>query len=247
MSALSIPLPLLLLSLIFSIGLCIPVVRTHQDSFWLWIILMFQPLGGIVYIAAIIVWPMFSGRTARKLSKASREALDPHRTYREAKDAVELSPSVHNRMKLAAAATELGRHAEAEAIYREAAQGVHAEDPALQLGRAKALLELRRPAEALELLDAIERAGETTGPAILAFGRAYQALGRNEEAERAYRQAMDRTAGMESIARNAAFLRATGRTAEAREMIEEVNRRAASATGPFRKEAQAWQELASRG
>ena len=247
MSALSIPLPLLLLSLVFSIGLCVHAVRTHQDSFWLWIILMFQPLGGLVYLAAIVIPPLFRGRAVRELSKVSREVLDPHRDYREAKAAVEESPSAHNRMKLGAAAAALGRFDEAEQIYREAAQGVHAEDPALQLGRAKALIELGRHAEALDLLEAIERAGETTGPAVLASARAYQGLQRPDEADRAYRAAMVKMVGLEPIARYAAFLRAVGRTGEAKEMIEEIDRRAAKTSGAFRKEAQAWQDLAARG
>ena len=58
----SIPLPLLALSLVFSIGLCVHAVRTHQDSFWLWIILMFQPLGGLVYLVAIIAPGRGTGR-----------------------------------------------------------------------------------------------------------------------------------------------------------------------------------------
>ena len=247
MSSIHLPLPLLALSLIFSIGLCVHAVRTHQDSFWLWIILMFQPIGGLAYLAAIVVWPMFSGRAVRKLGKGAREVLDPHRDYREARQAVEDSPSAHNRMKLGAAAAALGRFDEAEQIYREAAQGVHAEDPALQLGRAKALIEIGRHAEALDLLEAIDREGETTGPSILASARAYQGLQRPDDADRAYRTAMVKMVGLEPIARYAAFLRAVGRTGEAKEMVEEIDRRAAKTAGAFRKEAQAWQDLATRG
>ena len=141
----------------------------------------------------------------------------------------------------------LGRFDEAEQIYREAAQGVHAEDPALQLGRAKALIELGRHAEALDLLEAIDREGETTGPSILASARAYQGLQRPDDADRAYRTAMVKMVGLEPIARYAAFLRAVGRTGEAKEMVEEIDRRAAKTAGAFRKEAQAWQDLATRG
>jgi hypothetical protein len=246
-SLFSIPLPLLILSLGFSIGLCFHVVKTGQDSMWLWIILMFQGIGGLAYLAIIVIPGLVRGRAARKLGQGAREALDPHRSYREAKAAVDESPTAHNRMKLAAAATELGRHDEAEAVYREAAQGVHAEDPALQLGRAKCLIELGRHAEALTLLEAIEREGESTAPATLAFARAYQGLGRPEDADRAYRTAMVKIPGLEPIARYAAFLRTVGRTAEAKTLITEIDGRVARTSGPFRKEAQGWQDLATRG
>ena len=243
----SIPIPALLISLALSVGLCVHAVKTHQDSFWLWIILMFQPLGGLVYFVAIVIPGLFRAPAARKLGKGAREVLDPHRDYREAKIAVEDSPTVHNRMRLAAAAGELGRWDEAEALYAEAAHGVHAEDPALQLGRAKALLELGRAREALDLLEAIERAGESTAPSTLAFARAYAALQRPAEADRAYRESMERLPGLEAIARYAAFLRRVGREREARELIAEIDRRTRSTQGPFRREAQAWLDLAERG
>ncbi len=124
---------------------------------------------------------------------------------------------------------------------------MHAEDPALQLGRAKALIELARHAEALELLEAIEQAGETTGPSVLAMARAYQGLQRPDDADRAYRTAMVKMVGLEPIARYAAFLRTVGRTGEAKEMIEEIDRRAAKNSGAFRKEAQGRQDVATRG
>jgi hypothetical protein len=240
-----LPLPLLLLSVGFAVGLCFHAVRTGQDTFWLWIILMFQPIGGLAYLAIIVIPPLFRGRAAHSVAKGAREALDPHRNYREARAAVEDSPTVHNRMRLAAAASELGRHDEAEAIYREAAQGVHAEDPALQLGRAKALIELGRPAEALALLEAID--GEVGAAASLALARAYQGLQRVDDADRAYRTAVEKTAGLEAIARHAAFLRQVGRTGEAAELTAEIDRRAQRAIGPFRKEARAWRDFAARG
>jgi hypothetical protein len=244
---LGLPLPLLLVAIGFTIAMAAHVVKTGQDTFWLWIVIMSPPLGGLAYLAIVVVPGLVRGQGARKVAQGAREALDPHRDYREARQAVEDSPTVHNRMRLAAAAGELGRHDEAEAIYREAAQGVHAEDPALRLGRAKALIELGRPGEALALLEAIERDGETTAPATLALARAYEGLGRVDDADRTYRLAVQKIAGLEAIARHAAFLRAIGRRGEADELVSEIDRRAAKAIGPFRKEARAWRELAARG
>jgi hypothetical protein len=248
-SLFSIPLPLLILSLGFSIGLCVHVVRTGQDSFWLWIILMFQGIGGLAYLAIIVIPGLFGGQAARALRKNARAALDPHRAYREARAAADDSPTVYNRMKLAAAAAALGRHDEAEALYRDAAQGIHAEDPALLLGRAQALVELGRYEEALQVLQVLGEVAEggRTAQAALAMGRALQGLGRMREADTAYQWAAGRLPGLEGLARYAAFLRATGRDAEADEALAEIDRRAAKATAKFRKEAQGWRDLAARG
>jgi hypothetical protein len=240
-------IPIFGLSLLFSILICVHVVRTNQNMYWLLIILMFQPLGGLVYIAAIILPDMLGGRTARRVGSAARQTLDPGRTYRAAKADYDNSPTVAHAMHLAAAAMTLGHHAEAEALYRESAQGVHADDPALLLGRANALIELGRFAEALPVL---EKLGENldhgrTPHAALAMGRVYEGLGRNAEADTAYDWAAGRLPGLEAYGRYAAFLAHTGRRAEAQEALVEIDRRIKSADPYFRREARVWRDLAA--
>ncbi|WP_347567012.1 tetratricopeptide repeat protein [Caulobacter sp. CCUG 60055] len=243
----SLPLPLLGLSLLFSILLCVHVVRSGREMYWLFIILMFQPLGGLVYLVAIVMPEMMRGPAARKMGEAARDTLDPQREYREARQACDDSPTVHNRMKLAAAAADLGRHDEAEALYREAAQGVHADDPALLTGRARALVELNRPAEALALLEQLDGSGDAarTPQATLTRARAYQALGRVGEADRAYQDAVVRFHGLEALARQAAFLAEAGRKGEAQAVLADIDGRIAKANPHFRKEGRAWRDFAA--
>jgi hypothetical protein len=64
---------LLGLSLIFSIALCVHVVRTGQQMYWLMIILLFQPLGGLVYLMAIVA-PEFLGGAKAQKARQSRAA-----------------------------------------------------------------------------------------------------------------------------------------------------------------------------
>jgi hypothetical protein len=241
-------LPAFGLSLIFSILLCVHVVRSGREMFWLWIILLFQPIGGIVYVAAVLLPEMLKGPTARKLGQATRETLDPARTYRDAQAAYALAATVQNQMRLAAAAAELGRHDEAEALYREALSGVHAEDPALLLGRARALIELDRPAEALDMLVQLEAQGAEgqTPQAVLSRARALDALGRAEEADKAYAWAAPRLPGMEGSARHAAFLARNGRDQEAREALADIDKRLANASPHYRKEGRAWRDYAAQ-
>ncbi|MFY8209456.1 MAG: hypothetical protein ACOVOE_09015, partial [Caulobacter sp.] len=235
----SLPLPLLGLSLLFSIALCVHVVRTHREMYWLWIILLFQPVGGVVYLAAVILPELLGGRAAQKVGAAARQALDPQREYREAAKAVDDAPTVANRVRLALAATELGKHAEAERLYADSLTGLYADDPQLLLGRANALIELDRPAEALPLL---EKLGETptagrTPHTMLALGRVYQALGRDEQAETALRWAADHYPGFEGVARYTAFLARQGRQDEARAQLAEIDKRLTKTHAHFRKEA----------
>ena len=180
--------PAIGLSLIFSIALCVHVVRTGQAMYWLFIILAFQPLGGIVYLLAIVAPAFMGGAKAQQMKVAARQALDPNREYREASRAADDAPTVANMSRLAEAATGLGKHDEAERLYAQALQGHYADDPALMLARANSLIELNRAAEAMPLLEALGEQGVKgrTPQTALALGRAQAALGRNEEIGRAH-------------------------------------------------------------
>ncbi|HEY0649044.1 tetratricopeptide repeat protein [Phenylobacterium sp.] len=242
-------LPLIGLSLILSIALAVHVVRTGRELFWLWIILIFQPIGGLVYFLAILLPELSRGSTARRLEQSARAALDPMREYREAKQACEDTPTVRNQSRLAQAAAALGRHDEAERLYAEAAQGIHAEDPALLLGRANALLELGRPQEAVAVIELIP-GGETVDPlapgAVLALARAHESLGHAAEADAAYAEAIQRMAGFEAFGRYAAFMARNGRNDEARAAIADMDKRLTKLAAQFRKEGRHWRDHAAK-
>ena len=191
---------------------------------------------------------IFGGTTARRVSAAARETLDPHREYREAKAACDDTPTVRNQSRLATAAMHMGRYDEAEALFRQAAHGVHADDPVLLLGLANALLELDRPADALEVLERLgqDQAHGRTPAAAMALGRAYEALGRTAEADTALQWAAERLPGFEALARYAAFMARSGRQGEAREVVAELDKRMTKLRGPFRKEAQVWRDHAAQ-
>jgi hypothetical protein len=240
-------LPLIGLGLLFSIALCVHVVRTGQNMMWLYLILFLSPIGGVVYLIAVVIPSLTGGPTARKARDAARETLDPTRAYRTAKQAVADSPPVYNRMRMAAAAGELGRWDEAEALYRLAAQGVHAEDPALAYGLAHSLVELGRYAEAAPLLEQLEAANPRTAQTALQLARAYEGLGRPGDAEAPFHYAAARLPGLEGIARQAAFLARTGRRPEAQEALVEIDKRIERLNPRFRKEARQWRDLAADG
>jgi len=232
--------------LILAIACCVHVVRTNQSMYWLLIILAIPWLGSLVYALVIILPSLGQGPTARRLGQSARETLDPTREYRQAQQACEQSGTVHNRMRLAKAAAALGRHDEAEHLYGLAATGIHAEDPALLLGRAQALVELNRPDEALVLLQKLGEDGGRTPPSELALGRALEGLGRVSEADEAYEWAAGRMPGLEAVGRYAAFLARQGRAAEARDMLSEMDRRIAGANPQFRREGRHWRDLAAK-
>jgi hypothetical protein len=240
---------LLILNYAVAISLCLHVVRSGQQNYWLWILLAFPGLGSLAYLFAVFLPDVMGGSTARRLGAEAKKKLDPTKAYRDAKFAVDDSPTVGNQMRLAQAAFDLQRYEEAEQLFAAAAQGIHEEDPALLMGRAQCLVELGRNEEALTVLHKLGETGEKgrTAHAALAMGRAYHGLGRYQEADTAYEWAAPRFAGLEAIARYAVFLAETGRTAEAKEAMADIEKRAARAKVHFRKEARYWRDFAAAG
>lgn len=243
-----LPLPVFALVLIFVIAMCVHVVRTGRNLFWLWIILLIvPPIGAIVYFVAIVLPELMGGPTARRVGQAARDTLDPGREYRRIKAAWDEAPTVQNSMKLAESAAALGRWADAEKLYAQALTGFYADDPALLVGHARALMELNRPAEALDGLAKLAAVGEAESPqATLVRARALHALGRIGEADQAFKSATERLPGLEAMARYAAFLSDTGRKPEAKQILVELDRRVDKARAQFRREAQAWRDFAAQ-
>ncbi|MES1158746.1 MAG: hypothetical protein ABUL42_02520 [Terricaulis silvestris] len=240
------------LSLIMVYGpsvLCgIHVVRTGREMYWLWILVIAPLLGPLIYFFAILVPELTGGRHARKLGQATRQALDPERDYRNALKALEDTPTVGNHMRAAQAAASLGKWRESEAHWAQAATGHWAEDPAVLMGHATALIELGRFDDALTRLEQLKKLGREgeTPQATLALARAYEGLGRTAEADTAYRNCVDRVPGLEAGGRYVAFLAKVGRKADAQLGLQELDRRLAKIAPPLRPEARVWRDLAAR-
>ena len=218
------------------------VMSTGRSLWWLLPIFLLPPFGAVAYAIYVMAPDVFGG--ARRAAVQTSRALDPGREYREAMAALQETPTVRNRARLAAAAAALGRHDEAERLFGEAAQGIHGDDPALLLGRALALLELNRPQDALEALARAE--GEPSPAQTLALGRAYDALGRLEDADATLKLATELVPGFEGQARYAAFLARHGRSEEARALLADMDQRLRKLSGPFRKEGRHWRDLAAK-
>ncbi len=226
----------------------IHVVRTGRELYWLWILVIAGPLGAAIYFLAIMLPDLMGGRAARSVGKAARNVIDPERDYRYAMRALDDTPTVGNRMKLARAAAALGRWSDSEAQWAQCVHGQWAEDVTILMGHADALLELGRWQEALTRLDQIKalgREGETPQVA-LAFARAYEGLGRNDEADSAYRFAADRVPGLEAGGRYVAFLAKTGKRQDAEIGMAELERRLQKIAPPLRPEARIWREMAAK-
>lgn len=223
-------------------------IRTGRTQPWLWVLVVGGSLGAAIYTIGVIIPEAMSGRTARRAASAAVKLLDPEREYREAVRALEDTPSVQNSLRIGHAAFALGRFEEAEHRFREATAGSHKDDPDLIAHHAVSLLELNRPAEALERLETIRSLDPKQverGDVALLFARAFEALGRPADAEAPYRWAADRVPGLEAGARYTAFLAKSGRQSEAALALQEIERRYSKIAPALRSAAKPWRDLAA--
>jgi len=241
-------MPSLILTYLPSVVCAIHAVRTGQQMYWLFILAIAPLLGPLVYFFAVMMPDFAGGRTARGVSRAAVQALDPERDYRSAQRALEDTPTVGNRMRIAQAAEALGRWQEAEQQWAQCIASGWTEDPTVLMGHARTLLELDRNEEALQRLEQLKRLGREgqTPQATLEFARAYEGLGRNTEADAAYRACVDRVPGLEAGGRYVAFLAKTNRKADAELGLTELERRLTKIAPPLRPEARQWRDLAAR-
>lgn len=126
------------LHLIVAIFFAVHAVRTGRPRYWLLILFSFPLLGSLVYFAAVFLPHSRLERQARMAGHALQKKLDPGRDVREARQAFDLTPTAHNRMRLAAALLEAGQAAEAAAEYEACLQGPFAGDAEVILGAARA-------------------------------------------------------------------------------------------------------------
>ena len=236
----------LLLTYLPSILCGVHVVRTRQETYWIWLLVIAPGLGPLIYFFAVIAPEMFGGRTARRVGSAAARAMDPQREYRLAKQALEDTPTIGNRARIADAALALGRAEEAEPLYRDALVGQFADDPAILMGHTRALLELGRYQEALAQVERLHAQNSNDPEIALAYARAYEGLDRLDDADAPYRFAADRIPGLEGAARYVAFMAKAGRLADARTGLDELNRRLPKIPAHFRAEARRWRDYAAQ-
>jgi len=123
--------------------LCVThVVRTGRPFWWIYLIVFAPLVGTIVYLGVEILPGLYRGPTARQVASRVVRVFDPYREVREAWRRLELSPTVQNKTALAQEYLAAGQPQDAVALYRDVLSGIHATDPALMPGLARALFAL---------------------------------------------------------------------------------------------------------
>lgn len=145
------------LHVIIALFFAIHALRTGRPIYWLIILFSFPLLGSIVYFFAEYMPANKLNRGVAQLSNSALKLLDPSRELRNATQAFELTPTVQNRIRLAAALDEVGQYKEADAQFDACLKGPFTHDLELNFLAAKSKLHNNLPLPALNLLNKVRQ------------------------------------------------------------------------------------------
>jgi len=218
------------LHVLVALFFAVHVVRTGQQTYWLFILFSFPLLGSIVYFVAIYLPNSRLERGARKVVRHAVKALDPTRELRDARAAFEYTPTAQNQMRLAAALLEAGVADESADTYEACLTGPFASDLDIRFGAARACVEARRFTDAVQHCNRIRSSNDAYRPEPVALlrARALAGAGRTPEAREEFESALQRFGSFESRAEFAIWAAQSGDKGTATRLqaeIEQATRR----------------------
>jgi hypothetical protein len=219
--------------------LVIHVLRTGRPFWWL-LVLFFAPmLGGLVYFFVEVM----PGWTTREVAAGWKPK--PLR-LREARAQVEETGTVKARLQLAELLLAAGQPAEARREAEACLHGVFRDDPLVLAEVARYRIETGDAPAALESLDQARGQADRQLSIKLSLlrGRALLLAGQHDEAQAYLQEAEAGHAGDEPRYFRAVALQKSGRTAEAREIWEEIRRHFRRAGRAWARTERKWFELA---
>jgi hypothetical protein len=222
--------------------------RTGRPYYWIMLILFMPMVGMIAYFLIEILPELTSSRTARSAASGVVRAFNPERDYREAWKRVQIAPTIGNRANLAEQALHCGRAEEAATLYRELLSGLHATDPDLMLGLARAEFGRQDFAAAQAMLEQLRAANPDyrSAEGHLLYARCLEQRGKRDEALYEYEALAAYYPGQEAKSRYALLLSETGRRDAARQLFQEICHAVELMPRHARRLQKQWYEVARR-
>ena len=165
---------------VLDVLLIVQAARTGRFMPSGFVILFLPGVGALVYVAFALAPEWFGSYGAQKARRSIAAALDPTGRYRALRDELDLVDTIAYRSALADECPSIGRRQEALEHYAAIILRPLGDEPALLIGKARALLELGRADEAVAALEEVRsRAPDFHSPdghplfaRALEFGRA---------------------------------------------------------------------------
>ncbi len=200
------------------------VFRSGRPYWWAFIILSFPLLGSIIYYLVEVFPNSREHRDVRRMGTKLARALQPDAEMKRRIEDMEICGSVDNKAALAEECLARGFSHDAVRLYRSCLAGVHARDPALIHGLARACVENGAHEEALEQIRQLTelQPGYKPNEVRLLKARGLEAKGDTFEALNEYESLVPLFSGLEARARYGLLLQQAGHARQAQDVFNEL-------------------------
>lgn len=175
------------LHILIALFFAVHAMKTGRSTYWLFILFSFPLFGSIVYFFVEYLPASKVERGVKQASNKALQLLDPSRELREAKQAFELTPTIQNRMRLAAALDNAGEYEEAARQFDACLEGPFSQDSEVCFGAAKAKFHVKQPQQAIQLLQDLRKRSAEFRPEQLSLLLA-QCYAENDDNENARKE-----------------------------------------------------------
>lgn len=235
-----------LLYFIPAIYFAIHAIKTHQNSYWLFILFAFPILGSIVY--ALVIWlpSVRYSRHGYKLENTIRKQLFSSKDLNEANRQYQLSPTTENCVALAEILADQGKYQDAANYYVESLQGVNQYSPDIMQKYAQVLFDLGNYQHCRDTLDLLcEKNPDFTSTAgHFLYAKTLAKLGLIEEANQEFQALLQYRERIEYKVIYAEVLLENQRRTEAMSLIDDVIKEYNLLPKPAKSYNKQWYQLA---
>ena len=239
---------LLIISFIIQLAVVVHVIKTGRGMMWVFIVLFFPLIGCAAYFIIEVLPELRNSRAGRNMRRGITRAVDPNREFRTASRNLAIADTPQNAIVLAEQLLEKGSFAEARELYQRYLKGVHAGDPVLLLGIARASFGLGEFGEAARSLEQLkeENPGIKSPEGHLLYARTQEALGNAASAIHEYEALCRYYPGPEPAARLALLLKSSGDMERAGELFRRILQESDIAGRHYNSIHREWVDIARR-
>jgi hypothetical protein len=221
-------------------------VRNGNVYPWLFIIIFAPFIGCLIYFVMIILPEIMQSHAASKVAYDVGKVVDPDREYRARLHEAELVDSADAKLALAEECLKRNDANAAISLLESTLKGPHADDPVLLHALARARFCDQDFRGVHEILDRLRAANPDwqSAAAHLLYARAYEGLGKTEEALSEYHAVIPYFPGVEAKCRRGLLLQRLGHVNEAQSDFKEVVRSVEKLRGQPRYDQKEWYNVA---
>jgi len=217
-------MPFFILSILIQVCLVIHILKTGRATIWIWVVVLLPLAGTIAYVLLEILPEIMGTRTGRRALHNISKTINPNKDLHHASFELERADTVENNMRLAAELLARNQFTEAKTLYEKCLRGVHATDPAIMAGLAKSEFGLGEFINAKNILDRLIETNPNykNESCHLLYARTLEILNDIPGAEHEYQALAKYYSGPEAKYRYALLCKRTGKTTEAKKLLEEI-------------------------